>query len=52
MSKEAFLSKRFNNGLTLGLGVPTLAFAVVVLSTTLVSEFASFIGMAVSGAVY
>ena len=52
MTKEAFLSKRFNNALTLGLGLPTVAFCAVALSTALLSDFASFIGVAISGAVY
>jgi len=52
MTKENFLSKRWNNWLMLGLGLPTLIFAVVVLSTSVLSDFAGFIGMAVLGSLY
>ncbi|MHC4791134.1 MAG: hypothetical protein ACYS8Y_06820 [Planctomycetota bacterium] len=52
MTKERFLTKRLNNRLTLGLGLPTLIYAVVVLSTSVLSDFAGFIGMAIIGAVY
>ena len=52
MTKEKFLTKRWNNWLTLGLGLPTLIYGVVVLSTSVLSDFAGFIGMAVMGAVY
>jgi hypothetical protein len=52
MTKGKFLTARWNNWLTLGLGLPTLIFAVVVLSTSVLSDFASFIGMAVLGGLY
>ncbi len=52
MTKEDFLTRRWNNWLTLGLGLPTLIYAVVFLSTSVLSDFAGFIGMAVIGAVY
>ncbi len=52
MTKEKFLTKRWNNWLTLGMGLPTLIYAVVGLSTPVLSDFAGFIGMAVMGAVY
>ncbi len=52
MANEKFLTKRWNNWLTLGMGLPTLIYAVVVLSTSVLSDFAGFIGMAVIGAVY
>ena len=52
MTKDKFLTKRWNNWLTLGLGLPTLIFAVVVLSTPFLSDFAGFIGIAILGAVY
>ena len=52
MTKEKFLTKRWNNWFTLGLGLPTLIYAVVVLSTSVLSDFAGFIGMAAMGAVY
>lgn len=52
MDKEKLLSKGFNNALTAGLGVPTVIFAAVVLSTTVMTEFAAFIAMATIGALY
>ena len=52
MTKDKFLSKRWNNWLTLGIGLPTLIYAIVVLSTTVFSDFTGFIGMALIGAVY
>ncbi len=52
MTKEKYLTVRTNNWLTLGLGIPTLAFAVVALSTSVMSDFAGFIGMVVLGVVY
>jgi hypothetical protein len=52
MTKERFLTKRWNNWLTLGLGLPALIYAVVALSTSVISDFAGFIGMAIMGAVY
>ena len=52
MTKEKFLTVRWNNLLSLGLGIPTLIYAVVVLSTSVLSDFAGFIGMAVMGAFY
>ena len=52
MAKEKFLTKRWNNWLTLGMGIPTLAYGVFVLSTSVMSDFAGFIGIAFIGAVY
>ena len=52
MTKEKFLSVRWNNLLTLALGLPTLIYAVVVLSTSALSDFGGFVGIAVMGALY
>ena len=52
MTKETFLTARWNNWLTLGMGIPVLIYAVVVLSTSVLSDFAGFIGMVILGAVY
>ena len=52
MKKENFLTKKWNNWLTLGLGLPALIYAVVVLSTPVLSDFAGFIGMVLIGATY
>jgi hypothetical protein len=52
MNKEKFLTVRWNNLLSLGLGTPTLAYAVVALSTSLASELGGFIGLVVIGVLY
>ena len=52
MSRQQFLTRRWNNWLTLILGLPTLVYAVIYLSTSLLPDFQAFIGMAVLGAVY
>jgi hypothetical protein len=52
MTKEKFLTVRWNNMLTLGLGLPALIYAGVVLSTSLISDKAGFIGLVVIGVVY
>jgi hypothetical protein len=52
MNKEKFLTRQWNNWLTLAMGLPTLAYAFVVLSTSILSDFMAFIGMILLGAVY
>ena len=52
MTKERFLTARWNNWLTLGMGIPILIYIVVVLSTSVLSDFAGFIGMVVLGILY
>ncbi len=52
MTKEKFLTVRWNNLLTLGLGLPTLVYIVVALSTSAWSERGGFIGLAVMGVLY
>jgi hypothetical protein len=52
VTKEKFFTRRWNNWLTLGMGIPTLIFVVFVLSTSVLSDFTSFIVIAVIGAVY
>ena len=52
MTKEKFLTVRWNNVLTVGLGIPALIYAGVVLSTSPISDKAGFIGLAVIGVVY
>ena len=52
MTKETFLTARWNNWLNLGMGIPTLAYGLFVLSTSVMSDFAGFIGIAFIGAVY
>jgi hypothetical protein len=52
MTKERYLTVRWNNLLTLGLGIPLVIWVVVVLSTSVLSDLAGFIGTAVIGVVY
>jgi hypothetical protein len=41
-----------NNLLNLGLGIPTFIFAYITLTTSIFSDLASFVGIAIIGAVY
>ena len=52
MTKEEFLTVRWNNLLSLGLGSLVLTYAVVVLSTSVLSDMAGFIGLVVIGVLY
>jgi len=52
MTKEKFLTVRWNNLLSLGLGIPVLIYVVVVLSTSVLSESAGFVGLVVFGVLY
>ena len=52
MTKEQFLTVRWNNMLVLGLGLPILLYVAVVLSTPVISDRASFIGLVVIGVLY
>ena len=52
MNRQAFLSVRWNNLLSLALGVPALAYAGVALSTSLRSSLAGFIGVVAIGVLY
>jgi hypothetical protein len=52
MTKEKLLTLRWNNLLTLGLGTLVLVYAAVVLSTSLLSDLAGFIGLVVIGVLY
>ena len=52
MTKEAFLTVRWNNLLSLGLGLPALVYVVVVLSTSVLSDTAGFVGLVVIGVLY
>jgi len=52
VTNERFLTVRWNNWLTLGMGIPIFTYGVLVLSTAVLSDFAGFIGMIVLGAVY
>ena len=52
MTKEQFLTVRWNNLLVLGLGLPILLYVAVVSSTPVMSDQASFIGLVVIGVLY
>ena len=52
MTKDKFLTRRWNNWLTLGMGIPTLAYGIFVLTTSEMSDFSGFIGMVVIGLVF
>ena len=52
MTKEKFLTLRWNNLLSLGMGIPALIYVVVILSTTVLSDSAGFIGLVVIGVLY
>jgi hypothetical protein len=52
MTKEKFLTVRWNNLLTLGLGLILLIYVFVVLSTSILSERVAFIGLVVLGVLY
>lgn len=52
MTKDTFMTARWNNLLNLGMGVPTLAYGVWVLAAAVMSDLASFLVIAGIGAVY
>ncbi len=52
MTKEKFLTVRWNNILTLALGIPTLIYVVFAFSTGLWTELAGLIGLAILGVLY
>ena len=52
MTKEKFLTVRWNNLLSLVLGIPALLFVAIVLSTPAMSDKAAFWGLAIIGVLY
>ena len=50
--KDEYLTARWNNILTLGLGFIMLIYAAIVVSTTVLSDFAAFIGLAIIAVLY
>jgi len=52
MSKENFLTVRWNNLLTLGLGIPALVYILVAFSTSLWTTRAGLIGLSIVGVLY
>jgi hypothetical protein len=52
MTRGRFLTARWNNLLSLGVGLPALAYAMVALSAPALSGLGGFIGMVIVGVVY
>ncbi len=52
MTKEKFLTVRWNNLLTLGLGLPTLIYIVAAFSTLFWSSRGGLIGLSIAGVIY
>jgi hypothetical protein len=52
MSKDKFLTIRWNNLLSLGLGIPALVYVIIVLATSVLSDRAGFIGLVIIGVLY
>ena len=52
MTRERFLTVRWNNILSLLVGLPALAYVIVALSTSSLSDFDGFLGLLIIGAVF
>ena len=52
MTREKFLTVRWNNLLSLGLGLPTLVYVGAAFATSFWSERGALIGLAVIGVLY
>ena len=52
MTKEDFLTVRWNNILTLGLGLIMLIYVAFVLATSILSDLPAFISIVIIGVVY
>ena len=52
VKKQKFLTVRWNNLLSLGVGIPTLICAAIVLFTSVLSDRAGFIGLVIIGVLY
>jgi hypothetical protein len=52
MTKDKLLTVQWNNRLSLGLGIPALAYAIFALATSVLSPFTEFIALVVIGVVY
>jgi hypothetical protein len=52
MTKEKFLTVRWNNLLSLGLGIPALIYVVAAFSTSIWSTRSGLIGLAIIGVLY
>ena len=52
MNKDTFLTKKWNNWLTFGLGLPAFIYAGFVLTSSTLSDFTGWLGMVLIGATY
>jgi len=52
LTKKKFLTVRWNNLLTLALGIPALIYIIVAFSTSIWSTRGGLIGLAIIGALY
>jgi hypothetical protein len=52
MNKEKFLTIRWNNWLTLGLGIPALIYVIFAFSTKIWTTKWDLIGLAIIGVLY
>jgi hypothetical protein len=52
VTKEKFLTVRWNNLLTLALGLPALVYVVVAFSTSIWTTMGGLIGLAIIGVLY
>jgi hypothetical protein len=52
MTKEKFLTVRWNNWLTLGLGIPALIYILFAFSTSIWTTRAGLIGLSIVGVLY
>lgn len=52
MTKEKFLTVRWNNVLTIALGLPTLLFVVYAFSTSVWTSKGGMIGLSIIGVLY
>lgn len=52
MTKETFLTIRWNNILTIAVGIPTILYIVYAFSTSLWTTRGGLIGLALIGVVY
>ena len=51
-NRDRFLTARWNNILTLALGIPAIVFALLALFTDVFSDFAAFIALVVVASFY
>ncbi len=52
MTKEDFLTVRWNNILTLALGIPALLYVIYAFSSSLWTQRAGLIGLSIIGVLY